>query len=359
MSSIAFGHGAIWTSNRQYTARCRSATTPRACATTPPNDKNMTKRELEIAAKIQRLRRLRKLPSQRNTENADVAGEQVEPKDGTSRELETKDGEEMFANTIAKGEALFGTGRNGGTTSSGSGEKYSPKVSTWGLYPRPENISRTFGGGRTLPVGGEGNKQSTSSRAYDERVAKKLAKYRGGSIAETALEESHAEEIEGAMEEAKEMMVRGYGYDATRVLRPMLQYATVRSRRGGELRLALALACEECGRRSEAREIYGKLMKENRFNDIRQKVKRLNAGFADMEKMRISDDSQDGVMGFRSSDFYIPDLAALDKRRFHGTGLNVQMSSEEKRKEAVWFAAILGLLIALPAAAVLLLWSLA
>lgn len=29
-------------------------------------------------------------------------------------------------------------------------EAYKPKVSTWGVFPRPQNISKAFGGGRTI-----------------------------------------------------------------------------------------------------------------------------------------------------------------------------------------------------------------
>ena len=31
-----------------------------------------------------------------------------------------------------------------------SPEAYKPKVSTWGVFPRPQNISQAFGGGRTI-----------------------------------------------------------------------------------------------------------------------------------------------------------------------------------------------------------------
>lgn len=30
---------------------------------------------------------------------------------------------------------------------------YKPKVATWGVFPRPDNISKTFGGGRTIRPG--------------------------------------------------------------------------------------------------------------------------------------------------------------------------------------------------------------
>lgn len=32
---------------------------------------------------------------------------------------------------------------------------YRPKVSTWGMFPRPDNISKAYGGGRTIEKGGE------------------------------------------------------------------------------------------------------------------------------------------------------------------------------------------------------------
>ena len=31
-----------------------------------------------------------------------------------------------------------------------TGVNYKPKVSTWGVFPRPKDISKEYGGGRTL-----------------------------------------------------------------------------------------------------------------------------------------------------------------------------------------------------------------
>ncbi|EOA27148.1 hypothetical protein CARUB_v10023248mg [Capsella rubella] len=42
---------------------------------------------------------------------------------------------------------------------------YKPKVSTWGVFPRPSNISKTFGGGRTLQPG-------DSVETAEERIAR-------------------------------------------------------------------------------------------------------------------------------------------------------------------------------------------
>lgn len=32
-------------------------------------------------------------------------------------------------------------------------EKYQPKVTTWGVFPRPKNISQVYGGGRDIKPG--------------------------------------------------------------------------------------------------------------------------------------------------------------------------------------------------------------
>lgn len=41
------------------------------------------------------------------------------------------------------------------STTEGSTEVYKPKVSTWGVFPRPKDISKEFGGGRNLKPGQE------------------------------------------------------------------------------------------------------------------------------------------------------------------------------------------------------------
>ena len=37
----------------------------------------------------------------------------------------------------------------------GTKKAYRPKVSTWGVFERPDNISKEFGGGRKISLGGE------------------------------------------------------------------------------------------------------------------------------------------------------------------------------------------------------------
>ncbi len=54
---------------------------------------------------------------------------------------------------------------------------YRPKVATWGVFPRPANISREFGGGRTLRPG-EQLEPDEVREARRARVAAAMANYR-------------------------------------------------------------------------------------------------------------------------------------------------------------------------------------
>lgn len=295
-----------------------------------PDDQKLTERQSEIAAKIESFRRQKKLVHQRQppTETKPDPNSTLEESESSPSYSQSTDlDESSFASTIAEGEALFGTAPK-------TDADYKPKVSTWGVFPRPENISRTYGGGRAIPLGGK--EATAESRAYDARVAEKLARYRGSSSEEAELEAKHSDEIDAAIAEANAMMGRGFGYDAASVLRPVLQYASPKSRRGGELRLALALACEDAGRRTEAKELYALLLRENQFNDLRRTVKRLSAGFGAMEEMRVQEGATDGVLGFRSEDFSIPNITGdLDKpyRTIFRRELP-EMTDEEKNREA-------------------------
>lgn len=42
---------------------------------------------------------------------------------------------------------------DGAASVSGAEGAYKPKVATWGVFPRPSNISREYGGGRTIRPG--------------------------------------------------------------------------------------------------------------------------------------------------------------------------------------------------------------
>ncbi|XP_057807814.1 uncharacterized protein LOC131022383 isoform X2 [Salvia miltiorrhiza] len=79
-------------------------------------------------------------------------------------------------------EILVGDTSNFGEKSAAQVEEndvdlYKPKVSTWGVFPRPNNISKTFGGGRTLRPG-DALETAEERAAKDARTMQLLADYK-------------------------------------------------------------------------------------------------------------------------------------------------------------------------------------
>nr|GEW82129.1 reverse transcriptase domain-containing protein [Tanacetum cinerariifolium] len=63
------------------------------------------------------------------------------------------------------------------TTTEDDSELYKPKVSTWGVFPRPSDISKTFGGGKTIQPG-EVLETAESKAAKNARTRQMIAAYK-------------------------------------------------------------------------------------------------------------------------------------------------------------------------------------
>ncbi|KAI3744043.1 hypothetical protein L1987_57115 [Smallanthus sonchifolius] len=72
----------------------------------------------------------------------------------------------------------FGNGKvsDSNATAEDDSELYKPKVSTWGVFPRPNNISKTYGGGKTIRPG-EVLETAESKAAKQARTRQLIAAY--------------------------------------------------------------------------------------------------------------------------------------------------------------------------------------
>lgn len=222
----------------------------------------------------------------------------------------------------------------GGEEKSGEGDEkntYKPRVSTWGVFPRPDNISRTFGGGRRIEPGGV-DFESEEWQERDMRVAEKLASYRASRGIDVALEEEHASEIEEALKLSDEYLRGTEVSKAIDVLESVRAYVSESSRRGGDVLLNLALAYESFGRREAAKELYISL-KKSPFADISSKARQLLQGFADMQTLRMNDggDESGAGQGLRVMQFRLPDVAALATDRRYETAISGGLSQGSDR----------------------------
>ena len=86
------------------------------------------------------------------------------------------------------------------------GSDYRPKVATWGVFPRPKNISNSFGGGRNLAPG-KPLESREDAEAKRKRTADALAAYRrkAGLVTDPVAEE----QARGLLAEGAELMRAG------------------------------------------------------------------------------------------------------------------------------------------------------
>lgn len=197
-------------------------------------------------------------------------------------------------------------------------DKYKPKVSTWGVFPRPDNISKAFGGGRKIQAGGI-DLNSESAKKRDASVANQLSAYRSARGIDMHKEEENGEAIQNALADADAAMRTTRPYDAMNVLEAVVPFVSDRSLLGGQVLLALALAYEAVGKRDAARDLYTRL-RSSAFTDISSKARQLLQGFAAMKALGINDDTttEDAAMatGLRVADFNLPDLNDASAKRY-------------------------------------------
>lgn len=295
-------------------------------------------REDEIAAKIANLRKQKRLQSQRSTSESSTLDRAESPREDSYdtnisaapvsfNDLPDWKKEEVLKDQISQAEAFLNPSslEEKSPSSDADGEKYKPRVSTWGVYPRPDNISRTYGGGKNIKQGGV-DLNSESAKKRDQAVAEKLAAYRAARGIDIKREEEHRQEIEAALENANRLSSRSQPYEAIRTLEGVLDYISDRSRLGGTVYLSLALAYDSVGRREDAREIYAKL-RRSAFPEICGKAKQLLQGFEAMDMLKISDEAKD--RGFRVTKYTLPDVSEQLERRYE-TAVGVSTEPSEK-----------------------------
>jgi len=209
---------------------------------------------------------------------------------------EDKELEELVVQTLSKKRAAVQTAIEDGslakkapvnaTKSYGNDvEMHTPTSSgSWGVFPRPKSISKTFGGGKRVGVGFSDDGKDDDEKSVEETRAR-LQAYREKFGIDVQSEKDHAEEIEQAREVAKLMYSRGVYNNAAKTLEKVTPWCSSNSRVGGRVFLELGMAYEACGKTSEAITVY-QTLSQSRMDDVKKDAKRLLYGIEAMEFMR-------------------------------------------------------------------------
>ena len=138
-------------------------------------------------------------------------------------------------------------------------DMYTPKSSAWGVFQRPRDVSKTFGGGRVIT-------RAEMNRMDDEYEARMKSGQKAQKLyinEISKVEDENTDKIKDAVSRSRNLMGMGNRQKAVEVLEQIKPFISWHSELGGETYLEIAMALETVDRTDEAREIYGKLVTIN------------------------------------------------------------------------------------------------
>jgi tetratricopeptide (TPR) repeat protein len=160
-------------------------------------------------------------------------------------------------------------------------DMYKPKSGSWGAFPRPRDISKTYGGGRRVGAGFSKEDDAVANM----KTQRLLKDYRRKVGIEVPTEQEHAAEIDEALKIGQLAMQRGIYATAVSALEKVTQWCSTNSKVGSKVYLELAMAYEALGRTKEAYQVY-KTLSDCRMEDVKHNARRLLYGMEAMEIMR-------------------------------------------------------------------------
>ncbi|KAL3929159.1 MAG: hypothetical protein SGPRY_002079, partial [Prymnesium sp.] len=147
--------------------------------------------------------------------------------------------------------------------------KHKPKVSTWGVFDRPADISKAYGGGRRIGVGGYQESPEEKAKKQAE-LAEKMKAYRKSIGVDSSAEDEHREEIKAAKEEAAQLMRFGDAESAVKQLEEVREWLCVTSELGGNVLLDLGFNYIAAGKTDEANVIFKELVRRSPVKEVKR-----------------------------------------------------------------------------------------
>ncbi|OMO95350.1 hypothetical protein CCACVL1_05427 [Corchorus capsularis] len=160
---------------------------------------------------------------------------------------------------------------------------YNPKVSTWGVFPRPGNISKTFGGGRTIRPG-QVLETPEDRAAKDKRTRELLSAYK--KQVGLNVDPNLRSECDKAMKDGDSLMDSGKLKDALSYYEKVMEKLPYKSELHGLAALQWSICQDSLSRPNEARIMYEKLQSHPNA-EVSKKARQLMFSFKAMEMMKV------------------------------------------------------------------------
>lgn len=163
-------------------------------------------------------------------------------------------------------------------------ELYEPRVTSWGMYPRPQNISKAYGGGRNIRQGGE-TQSAEEKAAKDKRTKELIAAYRNRQS--TIVDAKTKAVCTEALKEGDELMTAGRLKQALPYYEKVMQAVDFKTELHGMAALQWSICLDSLCRSKEAMTMYSKL-KYHPNVEIRKKANMFMFSFQAMDFMKVN-----------------------------------------------------------------------
>ena len=158
------------------------------------------------------------------------------------------------------------------------------KSGSWGLFERPADISKTYGGGRRITR----EEMRLMDEKYQLQSVEKATWRRYGLKKSQSVENDNEKKIKDALNRSRSCMLYGDRNRALKALEEILHSDIVgfRSELGGEVYLEYGMALETVDRGEESRNIYAQLVAINCSSRIKKSAMQLLQGLEITLKLR-------------------------------------------------------------------------
>ncbi|CAK9220615.1 unnamed protein product [Sphagnum troendelagicum] len=170
------------------------------------------------------------------------------------------------------------------TTASEETDLYKPRVSTWGVFPRPADISKTYGGGRTIRPG-ESLETPQEKEAREARTKKLLDDYRHKMGLD--IDPELKMQCEKILKQGESLMDRGLLREALVSFESVMEKISFQSEVHGLAALRGAVCMDSLNRSREAKLVYEKLVSHPN-QTVRKKAGQLLFGFQAAETLKVT-----------------------------------------------------------------------
>ncbi|CAL1411700.1 unnamed protein product [Linum trigynum] len=161
---------------------------------------------------------------------------------------------------------------------------YKPKVSTWGVFPRPGNISKTFGGGKTIRPG-DVLETEEERASKDARTRQMVAAYR--KKVGLNIDPKLKSECDKTLKDGDSLMDSGKLNDALTYYQTVMDKLPFQSELHGLAALQWSICQDSLNRPNEARAVYEKLQSHPNPK-VSKRARQLMFSFQAMEMMKVT-----------------------------------------------------------------------